>query len=61
MPSRFIVSCAARAVGMTTATPASAIATRTSVAMASISGTMMSGCSCSIRRFSATGSDIVIT
>ena len=61
MPSRFIVSCAARAVGITVAMPASAISTSTSVAMASISGTMMSGRSCSISRFSATGSVIVMT
>ena len=41
----------ARAVGMTTARPAASIPARTSVAMASISGTMMCGASAMIRPF----------
>jgi hypothetical protein len=40
MPSRFIVSRAARAVGMTSARPSASTSTSVSVAMASISGTM---------------------
>ena len=61
MPSRFMVSCTARAVGMTTARPAASISARTSVAMASISGTMMCGASARMTPFSTWGSVIGMT
>ena len=61
MPSRFIVSFAARAVGITCVTPAASSATSASVAIASISGTTMCGRSCSISRVSAAASVIAIT
>ena len=61
MPSRFIVSWAARALGMTSATPARSMSTSTSVAIASISGTMICGRSCSMSFRSAPASVIVIT
>ncbi len=50
MRSRFIVVCAAKAVGMTRAIPASSMRTSSSVAMASISGTIRCG-----RSFSTSG------
>jgi hypothetical protein len=43
MPSRFMVSCAARAVGITSARPSASMASSASVAMASISGTISAG------------------
>ncbi len=61
MPSRFMVSCVARAVGMTRASPAASIAARASVAMASISGTMMCGASAMMIPFSTWGSVMGMT
>jgi Cu(I)/Ag(I) efflux system protein CusF len=61
MPSRFIVRRAARAVGMTSARPSASISTSVSVAMASISGTMRCGFSCSISARSAAPSVMSIT
>ncbi|KAF1055972.1 MAG: hypothetical protein GAK41_00251 [Burkholderia gladioli] len=54
MPSRFIVSWVARAVGITSATPAASRAASASVAIASISGTIRCGCSDSTSARSAT-------
>ena len=53
--SRFIVNDAARAFGMTSAAPLCSKPSSTSVAIASISGTMMCGLSCSISLLRATG------
>jgi len=61
MPSRFIVSWAARAVGITSARPSASICTSMSVAMASISGTIRWGFSCSTSARSAAPSVIGIT
>ena len=55
MPSRSMVSFAARAVG-TTVVPAASISSRAPVAMASISGMTRSGASCSMSVASVTGS-----
>ena len=68
IPSRFIVNCVARAVGMTTVRPPSvwsflrapllrcSTSASASVAMASISGTTKSGCCASISARSCSGS-----
>ena len=61
MPSRFIVSCAARAVGMISTSPAASIAASVSVAIASTSGTTKCGRSCSITARNASPSSIEIT
>ena len=53
MPSRFIVSCAARAVGIDLGKASLLDSTSASVAIASISGTTRCGRSCSISRRSA--------
>lgn len=55
MPSRSMVSFAARAVG-TTVVPAASISSSAPVAMASISGMTRSGASCSMSVASVTGS-----
>jgi hypothetical protein len=60
MPSRSIVSRAARAVGITRTTPAASSSSSTGVAMASISGTTSIGFSASISARSAAGSLIVM-
>ena len=61
MPSRFMVSCTARAVGTTVAMPAASIPARMSVAMASISGTTMCGASAMMTPFSTCGSVMGMT
>ena len=61
MPSRFMVSWVARAVGMTRASPAASISASTSVAMASISGTMMCGASARMTPFRTWASVIGMT
>lgn len=61
MPSRFMVSWAARAVGITRASPSVSTFTSSSVAIASISGTMTCGRSCSITARSAAASVMAIT
>ncbi len=53
MPSRFMVSCAARALGTVRISPSASISTSASVARASISGTTMCGRSASISARSA--------
>jgi hypothetical protein len=60
MPSRSIVSRAARAVGITRTTPAASSSSSIGVAMASISGTTIVGRSAMISAFSCCGSLIVI-
>ena len=61
MPSLFMVSCTARAVGITVASPHASTSASTSVAMASISGTMMCGRSASMTAVSAAASVIATT
>ena len=61
MPSRFMVNWVARAVGMTVAIPAVSMAASTSVAMASISGTMMCGASAMMTPFRICGSVMGMT
>ena len=60
MPSRSMVSRAARAVGMTV-TPWASRASSSSVAMASISGTTKSGFSASMTARKAWASSMLIT
>ncbi|SKV63184.1 Uncharacterised protein [Mycobacteroides abscessus subsp. massiliense] len=61
MPSRSMVSRAARAVGITRTVPSASRASRVAVAIASISGTTRSGFSASIRARSCSGSVIEMT
>ncbi|MNN55566.1 hypothetical protein D3C81_1704490 [compost metagenome] len=60
MPSRFMVNCVARAVGITVK-PSASSSTRVAVAMASISGTMKCGFSASITARRAAPSSMLIT
>ena len=61
MPSRFMVSRAARAVGITVALPGFRVRAASAVAIASISGTTRSGCFLFDQRRSAAPSVMSIT